>query len=123
LAIFVLFFDSTGFELRASSLLDSTNWVTTPVDLFFSCFSARISWFCLGPALDHSSPNYGLLVRWDYSCLTSFPAWWLRKSLINFLPGLDSNHDPPDLLLLTSWDYRHETLPLAFPLLFLKLDI
>jgi hypothetical protein len=24
------------------------------------------------------------------------------------LPGLASNHDPPDLCLLSSWDYRHE---------------
>jgi hypothetical protein len=27
---------------------------------------------------------------------------------MNYLPGLASNHDPPDLSLLSSWDYRRE---------------
>jgi hypothetical protein len=26
------------------------------------------------------------------------------------LPGLASNHDPPDLYLSSSWDYSHEPL-------------
>jgi hypothetical protein len=29
-------------------------------------------------------------------------------SLLNYLPGLASNRDPPDLCLLSSWDYRRE---------------
>jgi hypothetical protein len=32
----------------------------------------------------------------------------LRWSLTNFLPGLASNCEPPDLHLCSSWDYRHE---------------
>jgi hypothetical protein len=28
----------------------------------------------------------------------------------NYLPGLASNHDPSDLCLLSSWDYRREPL-------------
>jgi hypothetical protein len=27
---------------------------------------------------------------------------------MNYLPGLASNCDPPDLCLLSSWDYRYE---------------
>jgi hypothetical protein len=27
---------------------------------------------------------------------------------VNYLLGLDSNLGPPDLCLLSSWDYRHE---------------
>jgi hypothetical protein len=29
---------------------------------------------------------------------------------MNYLPGLASNHSPPDLCLLSSWDYRGEPL-------------
>jgi hypothetical protein len=32
----------------------------------------------------------------------------LRWDLANFLPGLALNCDPPDLYLLSSWDYRCE---------------
>jgi hypothetical protein len=37
--------------------------------------------------------------------------------LITFLPRLSSNHDPPNLCLLSSWDYRWEPVgpaPLTF---------
>jgi hypothetical protein len=36
------------------------------------------------------------------------------------LPGLASNHDPPDLCLLSSWDDRCETPASSPPLFFLK---
>jgi hypothetical protein len=35
-----------------------------------------------------------------------FIAW--DGGLKNFLPGLASNYDLPDLCLLNSWNYRHE---------------
>jgi hypothetical protein len=33
---------------------------------------------------------------------------WFEIGSANFLPGLASNHDPPDLCLLSSEDYRCE---------------
>jgi hypothetical protein len=36
--------------------------------------------------------------------------YWLRWSLKIFLPGLASNHCPPNLCLPSSWDYRCESL-------------
>jgi hypothetical protein len=32
---------------------------------------------------------------------------------MNYLPGLASNRDPPDLCFLSSWDYRREPLELC----------
>jgi hypothetical protein len=39
---------------------------------------------------------------------------------LNYLPGLASNCDPPDLCLLSSWDYRHEPLAPSSSSLFLN---
>jgi hypothetical protein len=35
---------------------------------------------------------------------------WLRCDLVNFLPGLVSNCEPPDLSLPSSYDYSLESL-------------
>jgi hypothetical protein len=37
-----------------------------------------------------------------------------RKGLMNYLPGLASKHNPPDLCLLNSKDYSHEPLVPGF---------
>jgi hypothetical protein len=42
----------------------------------------------------------------------------LRMGLAKLLPGVVSNHDHPDLGLLSSWDYRSEPLFLAPELIF-----
>jgi hypothetical protein len=44
----------------------------------------------------------------------------LRCGLLNFLPGLASNHSLPELYLLSSWNYRHEPLYLAYQFNFSK---
>jgi hypothetical protein len=36
--------------------------------------------------------------------------FFLRWSLMNYLPELAWNHDPPDLSLLSSYDYCYEPL-------------
>jgi hypothetical protein len=35
---------------------------------------------------------------------------------VNYLPRLALNHNPPDLCLLSSWDYRHEPLVPSSPI-------
>jgi hypothetical protein len=41
-------------------------------------------------------------------CLPCFYIGCFRDRVsVNYLPGLASNCDPPDLCLLSSWDYRH----------------
>jgi hypothetical protein len=48
---------------------------------------------------------------WDYRHKPPFPAHWLRWGLANFLPWLASNHNPSNLYLLSSWDYKHVPHP------------
>jgi hypothetical protein len=38
------------------------------------------------------------------------PFIFAEMGLTNFLPGLVLKHDPPNLHLLSSWDYRSEPL-------------
>jgi hypothetical protein len=46
------------------------------------------------------------LHSWNDRCTQVHTAsYWLRWDLTNFLPGLTSKCDPPDLCLLCSWDY------------------
>jgi hypothetical protein len=48
-----------------------------------------------------------LLHRWDYRCVPSQLACWVRWSLANFLPGLALKYDPSNFSLLSIWDFRH----------------
>jgi hypothetical protein len=44
---------------------------------------------------------------------TTMSSHWLRWGVVKFLSKLALNQDPPDLCLLSSWDYRLE--PLCLP--------
>jgi hypothetical protein len=44
--------------------------------------------------------------NWDHRHASSCLGYWLRTGVFcTFLSGLTSNHDPPDLCLLSSWNY------------------
>jgi hypothetical protein len=52
--------------------------------------------------LDHKPPICFSLHSKDDRCSPTILTHWLTWSLVNFLPVLASNHDPPDLCLLSS---------------------
>jgi hypothetical protein len=74
----------------------------------FSYFSGRVLHFFPRKVSDHP-PTYGLLCLWDHRYALSHLADWDRD-LTYFLLRLALNCDPPDLCLLSSWDYRVELL-------------
>jgi hypothetical protein len=77
--------------------------------IFF--FPNRVS-HCLGQPRPRSSYLY-LLCKWDYRCIVLYFAYWLKWGLSDFLPGVAWNHEPPNLCLPSSWDYRNQPLCLA----------
>jgi hypothetical protein len=48
------------------------------------------------------------LCSWDNRCTLPHLAFLLRWGLTNFQPGVALNHNPPNLSLPSSWDYRRE---------------
>jgi hypothetical protein len=109
-----------GFELRTSHLLIrcSINWSSSQPFFCFSYFSGRVSCFCLRLVSDFDPPTYGLPCGWDHRHMLPYLAYWLRKSLTNFLPRLAFNWDLTDLCLLSGWDYRCESIcPAVSPVL------
>jgi hypothetical protein len=96
-----------GFELGASHLPGRSSsmhrtavlyesvvlWIGSPVSALVSL------------NFDSLTPPYWL--GWQKP---PFPDYWLRWGLINFLPGLASNFDPPNVHLPSKWDYRCELL-------------
>jgi hypothetical protein len=55
--------------------------------------------------------NQPFFFRWVFS----------RWGLVNYLPRLASNPNPPDLCLLSSWDYWHEPLAPGSTFIFIYL--
>jgi hypothetical protein len=69
---------------------------------------ARLVWvFCFVLFLWYGVWTQGLQLQ--PLCQPFFMKGFLRYGLTNYLPGLASNHDPPDLCLPTSYDYRWST--------------
>jgi hypothetical protein len=58
--------------------------------------------------LDCDLATYASFSRCDYRRQPPCRAYLFRGGLTNFLPVLDSNCDPPNLCLLSSWDCKHE---------------
>jgi hypothetical protein len=56
-------------------------------------------------SLNLCPPIYASFVARIQMCATT-ASYWLRQCLVNFLPGLALNCDPPDLCLQSSWDNR-----------------
>jgi hypothetical protein len=85
----------------------------TAIPFWFSYSSGRGLHFCSGPASDLSPLTYAShvarIARITDATNHTQPVGWDMVSL-NFLPRLASNHDPLDVYLLSSWDYRW-TLP------------
>jgi hypothetical protein len=78
----------------------------TAILFCFSIFSDGISCFFRTVAgLELGSSYLCLLCGWNFSPGLPHPSCLLRWDLTNFLPRLASNLGPPDLHLLSSWDY------------------
>jgi hypothetical protein len=110
---FFFFFGCTGFALSALCLLGkgSTTWTILPVLLCFSSYSCKVSHFC--PSLDSDNTHPASLVQFHTTM-----SGLLTEMVFNFLPWLASNHDPSDLWLPSSWDYKCNPLHLVLFLSF-----
>jgi hypothetical protein len=93
------------FELRASHLTRQVLYhlSRSPALSCFSVFQIG-SWVLLRMA-DLGPQSYlQLSAELESQVHTPHLAYWLRCGLVNFLPGLVSNQDPPVLCLPCSWE-------------------
>jgi hypothetical protein len=103
----LIFFGSTRIwtQVLTQARLALYHLRHAPTLFYCSYFSNRISWFFLGwPGLWY--PCLWLLHIWDHWHIPPHVNYWLRWGFTNFLPNLTWNCDPPDLCLLSNWDYR-----------------
>jgi hypothetical protein len=106
-----------GLALARQELYLLSHAPSTP--FCFSYFSDRISRFARESASDCDPPTYAF-------CIAGPQAWATIPGLLaemgaNFSTGLVLNYCLLDLWLLSSWDYRHESLHLAISL-FCEID-
>jgi hypothetical protein len=71
------------------------------------------SWVFAHAGLDDNPPIYPSYLHLAGGC-HHVQLHWLRLGTINFLLGLALNYDVPNLYFLSSWDYRHDPLHLAY---------
>jgi hypothetical protein len=105
---------------------------TSPCIMTLFCFwdfaLARQALYCLSHASSPFCPGYfgdgglAFLALDGLDCdstictlpsitgMTGPPSYLLRWGFPSFLPGLASNHNPPDLRFPSSWDYRRDPL-------------
>jgi hypothetical protein len=95
--------------LQIVVLLISASWVARITGLSHWCLAAIfqirshvLPGTSLGPWSSYLDPLY----TWDDSISSLF----VEMSLINILPGLVSNCDPPNLCFPNCWDYRCQPL-------------
>jgi hypothetical protein len=102
-----------NFEPRVLFLVGRhcTSWAMSPA--LFTLVIFEIESHCSSWPGPRSS-QLCFLHGWDDKCAPLHPAWngW-DGGLKNCLPGLALSLDPPHLYLLSSWDYRCESLHLA----------
>jgi hypothetical protein len=82
-------------------------WLSLSLSLSLSLCSPlclSLSWVLGRQVLYHLSHSTNLVLYWIFS----------RYSLVNYFTGLALNHEPPDLWLLNSQDYRRK-LPVPGP--------
>jgi hypothetical protein len=105
-SVVLLCFGATGFELRASHLLDrcSATWATSPV-LF--CFNYVFSSSCLHSGQSGWWSFYLRLLCSKYYRLASqyLNYWW---SLTNFFQRRALNDGLPNLCFQSIWNYRSD---------------
>jgi hypothetical protein len=92
----------------------AASWAILPnLFLLLGYFSDRVSFFWPRAGLGVISSNLYLLYTYYYRSDPPCLAYLLKWSLSKFLPGLASNHDPPNLHFQRRWDHRHEPLCLV----------
>jgi hypothetical protein len=98
-----IFFLILGFEPKNPVLALQTLYsLSHALSWFcFSYFSDRVSLF----ALNSNPPIYASHVAWITGSNHPVPAYLWDGILAKFLPGLTLNFKPPNLHLLSSWDY------------------
>jgi hypothetical protein len=97
--VLVIFFFTAilGFKLRTLHLLGrlSTSWATLPSHFALVIFEIGICFFCLGQSGPWSFYYKLIAIAERWQVWTTVPSYWLRWGLMNFLPALAMNSDPP----------------------------
>jgi hypothetical protein len=110
LVSFFFFFGSSGVWTRALCVLGrcSTTW-TIPPPLSALIIIQIVSQVLWPPWPEPWSFYLCFSCSWNDRHKIPYPTYWLRSGcLTNFFTELASNHDPPDLCLLSNQDYRCE---------------
>jgi hypothetical protein len=96
---------STTWSIPSSTLLSLVS-VFLVVWFLFAFFSEESFFFLAWPGLGLLSFYLSLQHSWDGRFVTPWLTYFVEMGgFTNYLLSLTSNHNPPDLYLLSSWDY------------------